>query len=70
MSSSQYLQFEVEFHVSPARVMRVFLQYKPERRFSLVQVAVLQQVMLLGLRPRDQLMLLLIVSELERSFLC
>lgn len=53
MSLSQYLQFEVEFHVSPAWIMRVFLKYKPEWRFSLVQVTVLQQVIMLGLRSRD-----------------
>jgi len=60
---SEYLYFEVKLHVSPGCVMRVFLQYTPEWRLPLVQVTVLQQVVLLGLRSGDQLVLLLVVSE-------
>lgn len=49
-----YLQLKVELHVPPARVVRVLFEDEPEGRFSLVQVAVLQQELLLGLRPRHQ----------------
>lgn len=56
-----YLQLEVELHVAPARVVRVLLEDEPEGRFSLVQVAVLQQELLLGLSPRHQPVLHLVV---------
>lgn len=57
-----YLQLEVELHVAPARVVRVLLEDEPEGRFSLVQVAVLKQELLLGIRPRHQPVLHLVVS--------
>lgn len=61
-----HLQLEVELHVPPVGVVGVFPQDEPERRLSLVEVAVLQQVALLGLRSGDQLVLLLVVSENEK----
>lgn len=63
-----HMQQKVELHVSPAWVMRVFLQYEPKRGLSLVEVDVLQQVALLGLSSGDQLVLLLVVSEENKDF--
>lgn len=62
-----YLQLEVELHVPPAGVVGVLPQDEPEGRLSLVQVAVLQQVALLGLRSGDQLVLLLVVSRKKKK---
>lgn len=59
--SERYLQLEVELHVAPARVVGVLLEDEPERRLPQVQVAVLQQELLLGLRPRHQPVLHLVV---------
>lgn len=59
--SERYLQLEVELHVAPARVVGVLLEDEPERRLPQVQVAVLQQELLLGLRPGHQPVLHLVV---------
>lgn len=61
-----HLHLEVELHIPPAGVVGVFPQDERERRLSLVEVAVLQQVAPTGLRFGDQLVLILDVSENEK----
>lgn len=62
-----HLYFQVQLHISPALVVWVFPQYKPEWRLSFVQVTVLQQVLLLGFSPGDQLVLLIVVPEEKKN---
>lgn len=62
-----HLYFQVQLHISPALVVWVFPQYKPEWRLSFVQVTVLQQVLLLGFSPGDQLVLLIVVPEEKKT---
>lgn len=57
-----YLWFQVQLHVSPARIVGVFLQDEAQRRLALVQIAVFQQEELLHLGTRNQLVFHLTVS--------
>ena len=57
------LQLQVEFHLAPALVVRVLLQYKLELRLPLVQISIVEKEPLLGFSAGDKRKLVIVLTK-------